>query len=81
MKEKETHANKQPQGIHIVAKPSGPRCNLNCAYCFYLEKQALFPNTWVAKAAMPQLIEHVVSLKKEPPIKPGTKDPYVPQKP
>ena len=33
----------QPQGIHIVAKPIGPRCNLNCDYCFYLEKQAFFP--------------------------------------
>ena len=29
--------------IHIVAKPNGPRCNLDCDYCFYLEKQALFP--------------------------------------
>ena len=33
----------QPQGIHIIAKPLGPKCNLNCEYCFYLEKQALFP--------------------------------------
>ena len=30
------------QGIHVVAKPIGPSCNLNCEYCFYLEKQALF---------------------------------------
>ena len=30
------------QGIHIVAKPIGPVCNLNCEYCFYIEKQALF---------------------------------------
>jgi uncharacterized protein len=30
------------QGIHVVAKPTGPLCNLNCAYCFYLEKKALF---------------------------------------
>jgi uncharacterized protein len=30
------------KGIHIVAKPIGPVCNLNCEYCFYLEKQALF---------------------------------------
>lgn len=29
-------------GIHVVAKPIGPLCNLNCDYCFYLEKQALF---------------------------------------
>lgn len=30
------------QGIHVVAKPIGPLCNLNCEYCFYLEKKALF---------------------------------------
>ena len=29
-------------GIHVVAKPIGPACNLRCEYCFYLEKQALF---------------------------------------
>ncbi len=29
-------------GVHVVAKPVGPACNLNCAYCFYLEKEALF---------------------------------------
>lgn len=29
-------------GIHVVAKPIGPACNLNCDYCFYIEKQALF---------------------------------------
>ena len=43
-------------------------------------ENVLFPNTWVTKAAMPQLIEHMISLKKEPPIKPGTKDPYEPTK-
>ncbi len=31
-----------PQGLHVEAKPMGPVCNLNCAYCFYLEKKALF---------------------------------------
>ena len=29
-------------GLHIVAKPIGPACNLDCTYCFYLEKQALY---------------------------------------
>ena len=38
-----TTADHQPQGIHILAKPIGPRCNLNCEYCFYLEKLSLFP--------------------------------------
>jgi arylsulfatase len=40
----------------------------------------LFPHTWVLKAALPQLEEHVASLKKYPPILPGTKDPYRPPK-
>jgi len=38
----------------------------------------LFPHTWVPKAALPQLEEHVASLKKFPPIPAGTPDPYKP---
>jgi len=38
----EQRSDNTAQGIHIVAKPIGPMCNLNCEYCFYLEKQALF---------------------------------------
>ena len=38
----------------------------------------LFPHTWVPKAALPQLEEHVASLKKYPPIPTGAPDPYVP---
>ena len=36
-------SNPLPQGIHMMAKPIGPACNLNCEYCFYLEKDSLFP--------------------------------------
>lgn len=38
----------------------------------------LFPATWVPKAALKQLEDHVVSLKANPPIAPGTADPYQP---
>lgn len=31
------------EGFHLMAKPSGPSCNLRCAYCFYREKKAFFP--------------------------------------
>jgi uncharacterized protein len=31
------------QGIHALAKPMGAICNLKCDYCFYLEKENLFP--------------------------------------
>lgn len=33
-----------PRGFHILTKPIGPICNLDCKYCFYLEKQNLYPN-------------------------------------
>ena len=29
--------------FHIMAKPVGPICNLDCKYCFYLEKENLYP--------------------------------------
>ncbi|MBK1715009.1 anaerobic sulfatase maturase [Rubrivivax gelatinosus] len=29
--------------VHLMAKPAGPLCNLDCRYCFYLEKERLFP--------------------------------------
>jgi arylsulfatase len=40
----------------------------------------LFPHTWVPKAALPLLEEHVASLRTHPPIRPGTPDPYEPPK-
>ena len=38
----------------------------------------LFPHTWVPKAALPQLEEHVASLQEYPPIPTGATDPYTP---
>lgn len=30
--------------FHVMAKPIGAICNLDCKYCFYLEKENLYPN-------------------------------------
>ena len=43
-------------------------------------ENVLFPHTFVPRSALSQLEEHKDSLAKEPPIKPGTPDPYVPPK-
>ena len=32
----------QQSGMHVLAKPIGPVCDIKCDYCFYLEKRALF---------------------------------------
>src|SRR6266849_2454717 len=29
--------------FHVMTKPIGPICNLDCKYCFYLEKEKLYP--------------------------------------
>jgi arylsulfatase len=43
-------------------------------------EKVLFPHTWVPKAALGQLGAHMASLQANPPIKPGTPNPYVPPK-
>ncbi|WP_145372079.1 anaerobic sulfatase maturase [Maioricimonas rarisocia] len=32
------------QGVHVMTKPIGPICNLDCEYCYYLHKEDLYPN-------------------------------------
>ncbi len=33
-----------PPRFHLLAKPSGSTCNIDCTYCFFLSKEALYPN-------------------------------------
>ena len=32
-----------PPAFHVLAKPVGAICNLDCSYCFYLAKESLYP--------------------------------------
>ncbi|MCU0503411.1 MAG: anaerobic sulfatase maturase [Anaerolineae bacterium] len=34
-----------PPAFHLLAKPTGAICNLDCAYCFFLDKEALYPGS------------------------------------
>jgi uncharacterized protein len=45
--------------FHIMTKPIGPICNLDCKYCFYLEKENLYPNTrhW---SMSPEVLERYI---------------------
>ncbi len=52
-----------PPRIHVLAKPTGAACNLACAYCFFLDKELLYPDSKlrmsdkVLEAYIRQLIE------------------------
>ncbi|MFM7383220.1 MAG: anaerobic sulfatase maturase [Microcystaceae cyanobacterium] len=52
-----------PPRIHVLTKPTGAICNLDCSYCFFLDKEELYPNSnfrmsdEVLEAYIRQLIE------------------------
>ncbi len=33
------------KAFHVMAKPTGSRCNLSCDYCFFLKKKYLYPQS------------------------------------
>jgi len=34
-----------PSAFHLLAKPTGAVCNLDCSYCFFLSKELLYPGS------------------------------------
>ena len=58
-----TKPHAAPPQFHMLAKPTGAACNLDCKYCFFLSKDMLYPNEKlrmsdeVLEAYIKQLIE------------------------
>ena len=48
-----------PRPFHLLSKPTGATCNLDCTYCFFLEKEAF-------KDQLKQPIEKTLPLKTPP---------------
>lgn len=40
-----TPGKNSPPSFHLLAKPTGAICNLDCAYCFFLDKEVLYPGS------------------------------------
>ena len=34
-----------PRAFHLLMKPTGAVCNLDCSYCFFLSKEMLYPGS------------------------------------
>lgn len=45
MNGKQMNPMNMPMAFHIMAKPTGSACNLNCDYCFFLKKERLYPGS------------------------------------
>lgn len=51
-------------GFHVIAKPTGPVCNLRCVYCYYLEKERLWDpdETWrMTDATLERYVEQYIA--------------------
>ena len=60
-----------PPGFHIMTKPIGPICNLDCKYCFYLEKEKLYPgkSSWrMSEEVLETYIRQYIEAQRVPEI-------------
>lgn len=44
---------------HVMIKPSGAQCNLDCSYCFYLHKQDLLAQSKTPRMSASMLDLHI----------------------
>src|SRR5271169_5162403 len=40
-----TFPKNAPLAFHVLIKPTGAICNLDCKYCFFLSKELLYPGS------------------------------------
>jgi uncharacterized protein len=59
-----------PASFHVLAKPTGAICNLDCTYCFFLSKEALYPGSAfrMADDVLEAYIRQVVESQRGPQI-------------
>jgi uncharacterized protein len=60
--------DRAPSSFHVLAKPTGAVCNLDCTYCFFLSKEALYPGSRfrMADDLLEQYIRQVIEAQAGP---------------
>lgn len=58
----------KPLIFNVMAKPMGSACNLNCAYCYYLEKKSLFlsSSTVMSELVLSKFTEQYIAAQQLP---------------
>jgi uncharacterized protein len=59
-----------PPAFHLMAKPTGAVCNLDCAYCFFLSKEMLYPGSRfrMADELLETYIRQLIEAHKQAPV-------------
>lgn len=54
---------------HVMAKPAGGSCNLDCSYCFYTKKSAMYPGPRrMSHAVLEQLVREMIGASPGPEV-------------
>ena len=51
---------KKSREFQVLVKPYGPKCNMDCSYCYYLDKEDLFPKNSDFKMSDILLEEYII---------------------
>lgn len=59
-----------PPRFHLLAKPSGSTCNIDCRYCFFLSKESLYPDErhWMSDATLEAYIRQLLESHRFPEV-------------
>jgi uncharacterized protein len=59
-----------PPAFHLLAKPTGATCNLDCEYCFFLSKEMLYPGSRfrMADELLEQYIRQLIEAHRTPQV-------------
>ena len=65
-----TRPKNAPPYFHIMAKPTGAICNLDCKYCFFLSKEALYPGSpfRMTDDVMEAYVKQVIESQRSPEV-------------
>ena len=59
-----------PSYFHVLAKPTGAVCNLDCKYCFFLSKDTLYPGSpfRMADDVLEAYVKQVIESQRDPQV-------------